>query len=874
VILVLTAGALGSTPDYVKWEGEDAFEHNFNQNLGPHSLDHPERLSGADWLSCTGRVPPEGAYARWRVAVPEGGTYCLYARKFWQHGAFQWRFDAAKWHSLGQAALLDRAELTKFVEANWVSLGEVDLTAGEHVFEVQLLAAPGEDASAGFDCFVLTSRPWYPAGLLEPQPETGRAMEDYWAFEPGPPPDKSPINLSYLNDETAGEHGFLQRDGRHLLFQKEGEPVRFWGVTTGHMLWIDTASVDRLARRLAARGVNLVRVHTPAFKPGAADPTEVDPDYLGRLHYFVHAMKEEGIYTYLSVYFPMWFDVRPDYGLPGFEQIDNKKPFALLFFHPRMQEIYRSWARTVLTTVNPHTGLSLADDPAVAFYEIVNEDSYFFWTFDPGKTIPRECIAVLEEEFGAWAAARYGSLEKAGEAWGFPVEADDFANDRAGLMHIWQLTGEGLAQNAAAQKRAQDQARFLTEDLRDFYQEMKDWLRGELGVKCPIVTSNWKTADPTTLGSLDDYANTSGDVMDVHWYWSTTQETSVGYRISVGDMYSDISTLVVPRQMDVFGPQYEGYPQTVSDYGSLAPNRFRGESAFLAAAYGGLLGLDAVCFFALESPAWRHTLSRWPVMTPAVLGQFPAAALAYRRGDVREADAVAEQQFDLEELYRLQCPPESGETESGATGSGAEEPPKLDPLAQYAGRIVRSFGPTAGLTTHKELDRLVDTEQGVVSSVDGQTRLDYRQGVVTLNTPRAQGATGFLAGAGEVRLDDVSVASGNEYASVMVVSLDGKALADTARLLVQLMTEETNYGWQVEPDGSQLKVADLGSLPLNVRRIAGQVTVSRPDAANLRVTPLDPNGVPLQREVKTRVEPGQLVVTLEPDILYYVVEAE
>ena len=36
----------------------------------------------------------------------------------------------------------------------------------------------------------------------------------------------------------------------------------------------------------------------------------------------------------------------------------------LLYFDERMQEIYKSWARGLLRTTNPYTGVPLADEPA------------------------------------------------------------------------------------------------------------------------------------------------------------------------------------------------------------------------------------------------------------------------------------------------------------------------------------------------------------------------------------------------------------------------------------------------------------------------------------------------------------------------------
>ena len=108
--------------------------------------------------------------------------------------------------------------------------------------------------------------------------------------------------------------------------------------------------------------------------------------------------------------------------------IDGKLAFGLHIFEPRMQEIYKSWIRQILTTKSPYSGKTLAEETSVGVFEIQNEDSLFFWTFQPaalGKG-PRE---LLEKKFGAWLASKYGSVELAFAAWPGDKHPDDDAGD-------------------------------------------------------------------------------------------------------------------------------------------------------------------------------------------------------------------------------------------------------------------------------------------------------------------------------------------------------------------------------------------------------------------------------------------------------------
>lgn len=885
-LMLMALAARAAAVEYVWWEGEGAVEHNFtNDAFAPSWLDNPGELSEGDWLHTGGTREGPEVFARWRVNVPEGGAYHFYARKFWHHGPFRWRFDGGEWHTVGRVGLLDSVELRLHIVANWVSLGSVALDAGTHEFEVRLLAGPGQSATAGFDCFLLSPTSFTPRGKLKPGQKTGRAMPGYWAFEPDPDPfTDSPIDLRYLNDDVAGERGFLLRKGDDFVFENDPTPVRFWAVNVGpNVVNLDHASVVYLARKLAKAGVNMARIHGAVYDPGAADPASVDRQYLDRLHYIVHAFKQQGIYSYLSFYFPLWFEVKPEWGFPGFDRIQNNYPFSLLFHHEPMQRIYKSWARGLMTTPNPYTGLSFADDPAVGIYEIINEDNYFFWTFTPGQNIPYECMDELERRFGEWASAKYGSVPEAVQAWDHPVEGDDPPNGRLGLMGMWSLTRQGLDQQPAVRQRAMDQAQFLTEDLRGFYEEMHAWARSELGVKCTIAATNWTTADPVLLGALDKYTNAACEVMDRHGYWGPPTLSERGYMLNVGDRYRDQCSLLVPQDVSIAEMQYDGHVHTVSEYAFPMINRYRTDSVFLGAVYGALQGTDGLFFFAVGEPDWLGQLKKFPLMAPAVLGHFPAAALCYRRGDVAQARTVVRQVLDLADLYALKgsalAEPQNIDNlravEVPEDGQAAGVPvATIDPLAYYVGRVATAFAHSGAEPLLTDLSPYIDRAARTVRSANGQAFWDYGVGYATVNTPRNQGAAGLLGKAGKIELDGVVIESGNEYASIMVAALDDEPIASAAAVLVQVMTEETNYGWRDEPDGDMKRVTALGSPPLNVKKIAGRITLRRPGAASLKVTALGPNGYPLDRQVKAQGAGDMLTFTLEPDVIYYVVRSK
>ena len=315
--------------------------------LGRHVREHPERDPFRRRLVDQRPEPRAGEaepFAKYRVTVPTDGTYQLYTRKFWKHGPFRWRFGEGEWQTCGRdVALLDSTPIRQFLEANWVRLGDVKLNAGEQTFELRLLAKEGEGKVAAFDAFVLMQSPFVPRGKLKPDSKSGQAADGFWAFEPDADTfEHTDLDLRSLNEAQAGISGHVRREGGHFVLG-DGRPVRFWAVQAGTME-LDRASVDFLARRLAKAGVNLVRMEANIRDGSSADPMAVSREKLDRLHYVIAALKREGIYTYLGHNF--WgtaFTTKDSYGIPGFH--DGDKGAALLIFSPRMQEIYKAWAK-------------------------------------------------------------------------------------------------------------------------------------------------------------------------------------------------------------------------------------------------------------------------------------------------------------------------------------------------------------------------------------------------------------------------------------------------------------------------------------------------------------------------------------------------
>ncbi|MFO8008712.1 MAG: hypothetical protein R6V05_13355, partial [Candidatus Brocadiia bacterium] len=423
---------------------------------------------------------------------------------------------------------------------------------------------------------------------------------------------------------------------------------------------------------------------------------------------------------------------------------------------------------------------------------------------------------------------------------------------------------------------------FMTEWERGFYEKMiRDW-RQELGVRNMIACSNWKTADPRNLGVLERYAYTAGDVICRNVYYDVEYEPRPErfYAVDVGDTYTDHSALKPPRFPSPFTvPHVNDYPDMYTESNWCRPNRFRVEWPFLVAAYGPMMGMDGWTFFSLDTPLWASQMNVWEVNCPSVLGQFPAAALAFRAGYVREAPEAVTERLSLQDLYgfgRAALFELTGRDALWVSrigdleGAAARAAMQADRLAFFVGKVNRQISPEADGLETVELGDYIDRERQTVRSLTGEHLWDFGDGALALDTPRAQGVCGFLEAAGAVRLEDVAIESDNEYGAVLVVSLDGKPIAESGRVLIQAGTEDWPYGFQTEPVDGKERISDLGGYPPNVREVRARVTLT--GAAGARATVLDGNGYRTDRRPATQRSDAGLVIELPGDALYTLIE--
>jgi hypothetical protein len=213
-------------------------------------------------------------------------------------------------------------------------------------------------------------------------------------------------------------------------YEKNGQRVRFLGVNvTAALAFPSRANADAHAARLARFGYNGVRFHhleAPWDKQNvlidyaAGTSRELAAARLDRLHYFIAALARNGVYSDVNLLVSREFQPRD--GLGGeIARMGWKDQHILGFFNDDALALHKEYAEKLLTAPNPYReGKTLAEDPAVAFVEILNENGLLQkWYEGVLDSMPAKYRGQLESRWNAWLQDRYASSSAAMlQAWG------------------------------------------------------------------------------------------------------------------------------------------------------------------------------------------------------------------------------------------------------------------------------------------------------------------------------------------------------------------------------------------------------------------------------------------------------------------------
>lgn len=237
-----------------------------------------------------------------------------------------------------------------------------------------------------------------------------------------------PLQIDVRQPIWKSDHRPITVDSERLEVHEghfyRGGQVRIWGVNLCFGANFPAhEDAPKVATRLAAAGVNSVRLHhmdTSRWPAGiwSRDGRTLEPQALDRLDFFINELAQRGIFINVNLH--VGHKHSEILGLPT-----TNREFDKIYgiFTPALIDAQKQYARDILTHVNPYRKVRYADDPAVAFVEITNEDSFFMWDADQTlRTLPSYYADILRGQFNSWLGKRYSSDEALAAAWGRGTE--------------------------------------------------------------------------------------------------------------------------------------------------------------------------------------------------------------------------------------------------------------------------------------------------------------------------------------------------------------------------------------------------------------------------------------------------------------------
>ena len=598
----------------------------------------------------------------------------------------------------------------------------------------------------------------------------------------------SALDFSWMLDAPAGKYGrALPKEDGSFRFSN-GKELRIFGINICQLACFPSSQqqADELADQIARTGYNAVRMMRPshALQIDPEGKVAFHPAKIKAFDFLIAALRKRGIYYT----FDLFIDVNDK---------DNKLLNALVCGSSETQRTWRRMANMILRHRNPHTGLMYAEDPAMLFCNLLNEDNITaHWDYS------KETRTLYTGLFERWCKKR-----------GISGERVD-ASNRIFLA-------------------------FLLELQENFYRDGKKYLREVIRTDLPVTSLNFRT-ETYLIPMRENF-----DVVDSHMYhahpmftgraWKSERMFSTLSAVSI--MAKDLPGYIIHNRM-------YGKPFFITEYDFGKPNPSVAEGGALMGAYAGLQGWNGIFHFCLS-----HSVRRVETQKPALdafetvnnpvkqLGDRITAAL-FLRGDVQQAKNAWAFTFSRNGVRNggeLWIPDKFkylgliSRIGTAVSENGLPEGVRRIPVSMdYA-----SAGPDADAWRNA-----IEKKRAVSST--GEIILDAAKRTFSVVTPLTESLTleeGTLSG----NVLHVKHATGHQ--NISLISLDGKPLSISRRMLLLHLTDLTNSNSKVLISGNHSVTRDLGTLPLLVRK--ARTIIELIGNQPVTVTALSADGAPL-----------------------------
>ncbi|MBC8051598.1 MAG: hypothetical protein H7Y13_00885, partial [Sphingobacteriaceae bacterium] len=404
---------------------------------------------------------------------------------------------------------------------------------------------------------------------------------------------------------------------------------------------------------------------------------------------------------------------------------------------------------------------------------------------------------------------------------------------------------------AASKLRFHTEAKFLVQTEGDFYTEMYDYLKRELGVKSLIAANS----------DCDHYYNgyallsnlSKFDYIDGHAYWHI-------YDDSGKELYGrkdNIPMVTLPQMSNpvkLSRSAVQGKPYTVSEINNGNYNDYYSEGVPLTGAYSALQDWDGVFYFTLSHTSANNWNTFYPggldlVVDPIRMANMASSGLMYRRSDIQPSGSTVLRGYNQNDMI------EGLRDTLSAMPFYTKNFNQLTPLIQKT--RIASF-------TEQINDFPKIKDETKITSETGELTWHnkYNNSFVEVSTPNSEALIGFLPQS--PNLKHLQAKLKNDFGSITITSLDGKALHSAEKILL-VTTARAGMKGMKWTEG-QTKLLERGGRPTTIEVVSGEISLSGlAGAKSLIIEPLDGAGNPL-RSITRTVENGKVIFPVGEDV--------
>jgi len=683
--------------------------------------------------------------------------------------------------------------------------------------------------------------------------------------------DSMPVDISFVfaDEKPAGKHGFVKVQGEQFVFE-DGTPVRFWGVNfNGAACFPEHDYSEKVARRLAQSGCNIVRFHQLdaefgcpnlyAYTRGKRVTTtrELDPESMDRLDYLIYALKKNGIYCYLDMLTYRKFKSGDD--VPYAKTLGNSaKPFSVI--NRRLIELQKEFMNQIWNRYNPYTELAYKDDPVFVMTEITNECDIF----------------------------RLGkSLEN-----GHPY----YANELRQKMQDW-MDANGIdydCMNGDVTKNVPPVSTCKKALTRAYYREMYDYMRS-IGVKIPITGTNWMNNSYGVVETEDEMDYSDGHLYYYDWRWGEEDKYCAndpinGYRMTL----QKVAICALNNK-----------PFYVSEWDMPWPNAYRAEGPIYHAALSALQGWSGMTIHTysygtklenmhiLGKEASSSTIGGIPYREgiysiwndPAKFGLFYHAALIVRRGDISPAKKKIGVRLPQNCDNIAEMPPLAGKSipaaNNGASnmiGTYGAWGVYMDAMEMHKMVVVPEGQEAVGCDEVVNFTDHIEHDPDLIVSDHGQVWRSLSKKFGGIDTPMTKVVYGKLtagrnAGAAAMSGTEVSgmkVVSKSDFAVIALSSLTTDPIEKSDNMLLTTIGRARNTDQVFDGD----RMVDVGRPPILAEVIEADISIQT-ERTDLQVWGINAEGSYVGL-IPAKFEDGVMSFSLGKKLpaCYYLIVAE